>query len=201
MIIQRYFPAVVMADLLPNINTNQLEEYAYHLKDTDSGRTVTNYGGWQSKDLDQNNDILKPLVDEIYKHVVAMHELHSIKKELDPIIDNIWININSKGGFNRPHLHNDDLFSGVFYVKTPEHSGNIVFTHPAQQQQYHFTTTPQIVEEWTDTNSGMMYQYAQPGKIVMFPSWLLHYVEPNLSDQDRISIAFNTKLIKKEHTL
>ena len=27
--------------------------------------------------------------------------------------------------------------------------------------------------------------------IYMFPSWIEHYVEPNRSDEDRISMAFN----------
>jgi uncharacterized protein (TIGR02466 family) len=196
MIIQEYFPAVIMADLLPTINTYELEKYAYSLKQLDTGRTVTNYGGWQSKDL-SNHEVIKPLIEEIIKHVLIMHEIHSIKKKYDVFLDNIWININSKGAFNRPHVHNDDLFSGVFYVKTPEKCGNIVFSHPAQNQQYHFRSDLPIVDEWTNKNSGLMYQYPQVGKLVLFPSWLLHYVEPNLSDEDRISIAFNTKLAER----
>jgi uncharacterized protein (TIGR02466 family) len=197
MIIQQYFPAVVLTELLTSINVNQLQEYAYQLKTNNSGRTVTNYGGWQSENLDYNNEIVKPLVQQIYKHVTMMHEIHHIKDKYIPIIDNIWININSKGGFNRPHLHNDDLFSGVFYLKTPEKCGNIVFSHPAQQHQYHYRADNPIVEQWTETNSGIMFQHAQVGKLILFPSWLVHYVEPNLSDDDRISIAFNTKLIER----
>jgi uncharacterized protein (TIGR02466 family) len=197
MIIQQYFPAVVLTELLTSINVNQLQEYAYELKANNSGRTVTNYGGWQSENLDYNNEIIKPLVQQIYKHVAMMHEIHHIKDKYIPIIDNIWININSKGGFNRPHLHNDDLFSGVFYLKTPDKCGNIVFSHPAQQHQYHYRADYPIVEQWTETNSGIMFQHAQVGKLILFPSWLVHYVEPNLSDEDRISIAFNTKLIER----
>jgi uncharacterized protein (TIGR02466 family) len=197
MIVQQYFPAVVLTELLTSINVNQLQDYAYELKSNNSGRTVTNYGGWQSENLDYNNEIIKPLVQQIYNHVAVLHEIHHIKTKYIPIIDNIWININAKGGFNRPHLHNDDLFSGVFYLKTPEKCGDIVFSHPALQQQYHYRSDHPIVEQWTETNSGIMFQHAQVGKLILFPSWLVHYVEPNLSDDDRISIAFNTKLIER----
>ena len=28
--------------------------------------------------------------------------------------------------------------------------------------------------------------------LLLFPSWLKHYVNPNLSNEDRISLSFNT---------
>ena len=30
-----------------------------------------------------------------------------------------------------------------------------------------------------------------PGRIIMFPAWLWHSVEPNKSDDIRISVSFN----------
>ena len=39
-------------------------------------------------------------------------------------------NINYPGGFNRPHLHPNSLFSGVYYIKAPKNSGNIIFYDP-----------------------------------------------------------------------
>ena len=36
------------------------------------------------------------------------------------------------------------------------------------------------------------------GQIVIFPSYLLHSVYPNNSDQDRITIAVNSHLLKKK---
>jgi ectoine hydroxylase-related dioxygenase (phytanoyl-CoA dioxygenase family) len=30
-----------------------------------------------------------------------------------------------------------------------------------------------------------------PGRIIMFPAWLWHSVEPNQSDDIRISVSFN----------
>ena len=35
------------------------------------------------------------------------------------------------------------------------------------------------------------------GKLVIFPSWLCHYVYPNKSKTQRISIAFNTQFEKR----
>ena len=36
------------------------------------------------------------------------------------------------------------------------------------------------------------------GQMVIFPSYLLHSVYPNDSDQDRITIAFNSLLLNKK---
>ena len=33
---------------------------------------------------------------------------------------------------------------------------------------------------------------AKENLLILFPSWILHQVETNLSNEDRISIAFNT---------
>ena len=34
----------------------------------------------------------------------------------------------------------------------------------------------------------------EKGKLVLFPSWLEHYVEPNLTNEDRISMSFDTQI-------
>jgi hypothetical protein len=31
----------------------------------------------------------------------------------------------------------------------------------------------------------------EAGKIVVFPSWLQHFVHPNAGDTDRVAVAFN----------
>ena len=36
----------------------------------------------------------------------------------------------------------------------------------------------------------------QDGMLLVFPSWLLHFVNPYLSDDERISIAFNSRVTK-----
>ena len=58
---------------------------------------------------------------------------------------------------------------------------------------------PVMVYDWNDVsvypnrlNSAEYLMYPEPGDLVIFPSWLKHYVEPNLNkDIERISISFN----------
>jgi uncharacterized protein (TIGR02466 family) len=104
-------------------------------------------------------------------------------------VNNIWININPPGTFNRPHVHPECVFAGVYYVAVPENSGGISFKHPAVAQQYH--VFPEVIEEYNSYSASSWAVDPEPGKLVIFPAWLEHYVEPNLSNSERISIAFN----------
>ena len=45
--------------------------------------------------------------------------------ESEPVLGNMWANINPPGGMNRAHQHPNSLWSGVYYVKAPKNSGNL----------------------------------------------------------------------------
>ena len=45
--------------------------------------------------------------DEIYK------KEHLTQKS---VLGNMWANVNYPGGYNRPHLHPNALFSGVYWI-------------------------------------------------------------------------------------
>ena len=190
--IDQWFPTPIVCDTTFDIDVLALEKFCLNLKNTTPGRTSTNYGGWQSEDLNYSIPELEPLKEKIIQLSVLMHKEFKLKKSFKPVLDNIWVNINPKGGFNIPHIHGESIFSGVFYVKAKEGNGKINFAHPAPNILYHLPEL--IIDQWSNSNSSNVFHYPQPGKMIMFPSWISHYVEPNLLDQDRISIAFNLKL-------
>ena len=118
---------------------------------------------------------------------------HQIYKEewLDrqPKIGNMWANINYPGGYNKPHIHPNSLYSGVYYVKTQENCGKIILYDPRPGIQ---TNMPARVKGqppkhlWREVHLDTV-----EGRIIMFPSWLWHCVEENKSNDIRISISFN----------
>lgn len=190
--IEHWFPTPILCDTTSDIDVLALEKFCLNLKNTTSGRTSTNYGGWQSEDLTCSIPELQPLKEKIIRISELMHKEFKLKKSFRPVLDNMWVNINPKGGFNIPHIHGESIFSGVFYVKGKEGNGKINLTHPATNIPYHLPGL--IIDQLGNSNSGNVFHYPQPGKMIMFPSWISHYVEPNLLDDDRISIAFNLKL-------
>ena len=84
------------------------------------------------------------------------------------------------------------VFSGVFYLKVPKNSGKINFMNPNRLTEYHFDSNR--VENYSSCTSSSRWYDPQVAKMIIFPACVEHYVEGNNSDEDRISIAFNTKL-------
>ena len=58
--------------------------------------------------------VFQPLVNGIYNDEQYMEEEWL---DREPMLGNMWANINPPGGYNAPHLHPNSLFSGVYYVK------------------------------------------------------------------------------------
>ena len=127
MITEYHFPTPVYIKDLPNaVQLNQyLEQQILKWKQNDpKGKNRTNVNGWHST-TDMN---LKEEYNVLTKELFAMQEEIFTKEHLDqkPVLGNMWANINYPGGFNRPHLHPNSLFSGVYWIKTPEQSGHLM---------------------------------------------------------------------------
>ena len=50
----------------------------------------------------------------------------------------------------------------------------------------------------TPFNNDRFFYEPKRGRILLFPSYLGHEVEPNITDEDRISIAFNASFYAEE---
>jgi uncharacterized protein (TIGR02466 family) len=90
------------------------------------------------------------------------------------------------------HKHVGCTFSGIYYVKTPKNSGILEFTSP--QVELSYVVNDQMIKDYNFFNSKTWKVTPEEGKLLMWPSWLMHYVKPNLSNDTRISIAFNTTI-------
>ena len=101
----------------------------------------------------------------------------------------MWANINPPGGYNRQHLHPNSHFSGVYYIKAPKNSGQIVFNEP--RSAAHMVMPRR--KEGTPPSHLWREVRVDPleGRIVIFPAWLWHCVDPNESNEIRISVSFN----------
>jgi uncharacterized protein (TIGR02466 family) len=187
--IEPIFYNFVATDFL-KVDNSILEKYCRWLRQTSNGRVVSNLGGWQSNDLDLRTSELSTLFGLIAISLNNVHKELQLKDSKMQVISNIWANINDRGSFNVPHLHAFSCFSGVYYVKGNEKSGSLKFKNPNLPLEYAIHNND--IETPNGFNSGSWKIIPEPGKLVIFPSWLLHYVEPSQSDEDRISISFNS---------
>jgi len=168
-----------------NIDNKLLLDLSYKERDKDNfGRTKSN-NGYQTKDLDFN--LYKFLFDEISKDVIKFYNKYDANIK-NHYFSNFWINISGKHNYNRLHSHSGSFISGAYYIKVPKNSGGIVFENPAYMFIENTFTNRNA---WNSYNSPEWRIEPQEGQLIMFPSYLRHYVEENKRDEDRISLSFN----------
>ena len=186
MITQGFFPTLIHAEDV-KLNNQQLANDIVAWSKQDEGVKKTNVNGWHSQTNMHEMPQFKPLVDELFK---MQHEI--FKQEwLDrqPRLGNMWANINYKGGYNKPHIHPNSLFSGVYYVKGNKESGELVVTDPRPGIQTMMPTRkpgqpPKHL--WREVPLA-----PKENRAIIFPAWLWHNVGPNQSNDLRISVSFN----------
>jgi hypothetical protein len=162
----------IFSTILKDFNREYWIKEIYNYKSKISySVSKSNMGGWQSQNNLHLNSTFSPLCK------ILQDLFYSIIPNPQRYVDGMWANISNFTNFNSPHIHNLDsypykLYSGILYLNIPPNSGNVVFVNPLNLNKIHSITPKE-------------------NNVILFPSSLQHYVEPNLSQEDRISIAFN----------
>jgi len=174
---------------IQEVDYNKVANECYLEKSKSEGRTLSNRRGWQSDNIYANPEIpnISNLIKTIDMYSKNIFQDYGIKKEINLVINTSWININIPGSYNVSHVHPNSTLSGVYYASAPENSGDVLI-HNNSIMQF-------INESYLDVNNKDTYHHIEykpfNGRVIIFPSWLPHSVQPNNSKEDRISIAFN----------
>ena len=102
------------------------------------------------------------------------------------VITQCWANRNPKGSKHHEHVHPNSIISGVMYFQINEKLPPIQF---AKANQDGVKLDP---IKYTHINSESFMLPCKPGELILFPSSLKHSVPINMSEEDRISVSFNT---------
>lgn len=176
------------------LDNDRIEKFCLERKRSSSGRVISNCGGWQSDDLDLNTPELAELFAEVRKGLDEVHRAFDFNPAMRQVITEAWININQKGHFNNSHDHPGSLFSAVYYVKGGADKGELELKSPIIPHTY--TISGEMVGGYNAFTGHAMVLPPVTGDLLIFPSWLLHRVNLSRSDEDRISIAFNSRAAK-----
>ena len=103
-------------------------------------------------------------------------------------ITNLWINFSPKGTVHNPHNHSNNLLSGVWYPFENTSDTPIIFIDPRQCAS---VLLPECNNK-NEYNTSLASFQPTMSRGYIFPSWLMHYVPPSLTD--RISISWNILL-------
>ena len=170
------------------LDTKDLIDYIYNLKQNDKGRKVSNLGGWQSNDLDLSDKKLESLCIQIQIH--SKHFLKHLNLKGKFSLGNMWANVNGYKDSNEMHVHPNSVISGVYFLKASKKQGSLRFV-----SNYNYELNAcynSFIENPLPQNNSLFDINPEDNTLILFPSYLKHYVLPNMEkDKDRISISFN----------
>jgi uncharacterized protein (TIGR02466 family) len=147
-----------------------------------AGRTVRQ--GWNSEDM---GVLARPEFGALNQaiRVACASVLSEMGQEKIAFSLQSWINLHDRGGFNFLHMHEGSLLSGSFYISVPPGSGQFVFRDPRPG------VITGSIKGGVPNGHVDVHLTPNAGLLVLFPSWMEHYVEPHESDEPRITLAFN----------
>ena len=161
------------------------------------GVVKSNRGGWHSAGniFDEKAACFQALRGHASSATYAITEKVRAKADLAKLQLKLfgWMNVNPPGGFNAPHTHPGAHWSGVYYVSQPAvedgTSGMIEFLDPR-------TDLPNWRILGARNFRAKKKIRPQAGEIVIFPSYLVHWVYPNETPDERVTVAFNATFRK-----
>jgi len=199
--IQTLFPTPLLTFLVEEAETLNRDLMAEidQRRRSEQGEAKSNRQGWHSAyDLFKRKEkaqarlaaIIREAVEQATRKLAPNADLSKLRMECDG-----WINVNPTGAYNTPHDHPGNLWSGTYYVVTPDageaagSSGRIEFIDSRSGLADNLVNAP-----FTASKCGIR---PKPGMLLMFPANLLHWVHPNTAAEDRVTIAFNARFMPR----
>jgi uncharacterized protein (TIGR02466 family) len=152
----------------------------------------SNIGGWHSRADFLNHDELSvsALTNWITWAVRQMIDSTAGPGSFTGTLSlSAWAAICVEGAYHAPHSHPDSAWSGVYYVDAgtdnPDRplSGVLEFLDPRGGVEA--VTAP------GDPYGAPVRIWPESGLLVIFPSWLYHWVHPYVGKTPRIAVSFN----------
>tara|TARA_B100000989_G_scaffold281842_1_gene246396 strand:- start:722 stop:1324 length:603 start_codon:yes stop_codon:yes gene_type:complete len=186
-----FFPTPVWALQIENYKNINDEMYTYikdHQKKDQIGTNKSNIKGWHSKDFNLNDKEPQNFISFMMHYIEqVMLDMNWDKLKQIVKINNMWAIVNKGGSANHRHQHGNSTISGAYYVRAPENCGDIIFYDPRPAPVY---SHPNAISP-NSLNAQVNGISPKEGALVLFPSYLDHSVNENLSNEERIVISFN----------
>ena len=176
---ENIFPTFVCS-CIPQIDMMSILEEVYEIQKTHESKTVSNSGGYHSPIFEGNQfSDLTEVVEEFTNDILDRKDLGSSVREMQ-----YWCNINKGYNYNVMHSHGRADLIGIYYVKAPPESGELVVIRNDGSTYGDLFEHRQDMMEWTIK--------PEAGRLHILPGHVWHYVTTGSNTkEDRISISFN----------
>jgi len=168
------------------------------LSSTTPSTVQSNVGGWQSSKSLQDSPVqsFAELIAIINDAVMQFFSIATDGKILaSPKQIRLWANVNRAGDFNGPHYHAGAVLSGVYYPEGgqsdagPADVGTLILKDPSRSSV--IASALPLPDPLRSIFPHQIVIEPAASLLVLFPSWLEHWVAPHTSGKPRISLAFD----------
>lgn len=191
------FPTLIGRSRVPDADSMNQELQALILAEeaTYSSLGRSNVGGWHSRRdfLNRSEEVVGALANWVTWAVKRMIDATAGPGAFKGTLSvSAWATICRAGAYHAPHSHPDSAWSGVYYVDagTPAPnrplSGVLEFLDPRAGAEA--VTAP------GDPYGEPFRVRPESGLIVVFPSWLFHWVHPYEGRTPRVAVSFNATI-------
>ena len=184
MTVKTLFPIYLFEDILDIPNIDNIKQWCLDTSDVASPLYCGHFVRSRPSIHNATPD-LQLLTDQIIQNAVkSFYQMQNPKKDFHSvalyppifIMKRMWCNIYNKNGLMDPHNHYESPYAGTLFLNSSK--ACLSFYNP---NQYRPNDRYKVKPE--------------PGKVVIWPGWLTHQVDPNFSDDVRISISFKLEFI------
>jgi len=186
--IKNMFAEAIFMEQTMITNNNKLFDKAMEIKTVMPNGTqwaCDTYNSLGSYDLQNDKDY--GIVVTTAKEYIKAFALQYGLSDCEVTCNDAWVNVASPGAFQEYHLHPNNHFSAVYYVRVPENSGDLLL-RSAETQTDMFPLP--LGDETLFTNKTFRVT-PRDGMLVIFRSNVLHMVTKNMSNEPRVSVAIN----------
>lgn len=160
-------PQILSAIDKMEVNSIRVEEKKGEYGIIDEAQSIYNSDWYSPREIERPYyPIIQPVFDHICQALKDKYKYHMRLK-----VDNYWFQQYKTSDFHSWHIHDNGLFSCVYYVELNSESPKTSFNLLGNEENIN-------VEE---------------GQILVFPSYLLHCSKPNQDLKTKTVISFNIK--------
>jgi len=130
---------------------------------------------------------LTPITDFVTEHArIFWKDLGYANSDRLRIYDS-WANVMPEHGQALYHHHRPCPLVGSFYIHATTGTGNLFIEHPLNSLLAYQPFAPDM----TDSYNNFYEIEAVSGKLVLFPGYLNHFTKKNITEENRLGLAFN----------
>ena len=196
MFVTQLFPTEFWQFNSTDIDNEKLLSIILEEEQNQKSVSYSNVGGWHSDDISFQDKRYNEVGMFIRKSFETVYKANNYIDNLLIKVPAMWSMVNRKTHFNKHHFHPDCDWSFTYYVSAPVDSGNIVLVDPRirkAMRDHRF-----ILKNYKNPGTHEIFALTPiAGQLIIFPSYVEHHVEQNLTDNVRVCIAANIALEKK----